>query len=105
MVPAPTHLVENQPAAPAARNLWGEDAALRDHAAAAGADGPHLARFAAQIGRRLDEVGFTDGYHRLMALGLSAGYAAAPWTGGSHLEHAAMVYLHSARWSPAPAAR
>jgi putative acyl-CoA dehydrogenase len=122
MIPAPTHLVVNQPAAPAARNLWGEDAALRDHAAAAGADGPHLARFAAQIGsaamraagqeanrhppaleafgrdgRRRDQVQFHPAYHRLMAAGIAAGYAALPWAGGAggHATHAAMVYLTS----------
>jgi putative acyl-CoA dehydrogenase len=109
----PGHEVTNQPPARGDRDLWADDPVLRthgadvgDHARALGtvqAAGwardantrlPELRAFDAG-GRRLDEVGFTDGYHRLMALGLSAGYAAAPWTGGSHLEHATMVYLHS----------
>lgn len=42
-------------------------------------------------GRRLDEVEFHPAYHRLMALGLTAGAASAPWTGT-----AAGVVLHTA---------
>jgi len=39
-------------------------------------------------------VHFHPGYHRLMALGLEAGYAAAAWEpGGSHLRHAAVSYM------------
>jgi putative acyl-CoA dehydrogenase len=109
------HEVTNQPPARGNRDLWGGDpvlathakgAGVGDHARALGTVGaaawareantrlPELRLFDAG-GRRLDEVGFTDGYHRLMALGLGAGYAGGPWTGGSHLTHAAMVYLHS----------
>jgi putative acyl-CoA dehydrogenase len=41
-------------------------------------------------------VHFHPGYHRLMALGLEAGYAASAWEeGGSHARHAAMVYMLS----------
>lgn len=114
----PTHEVTNQPPERAARDLWSEDPVLRCHAV--GADAARLATHGAALGtqqvadaareaertgpelqlfdrggRRLDEVRFPAGYHRLMDLGLSAGYAAAPWTGGSHVTHAAMVYLHS----------
>ncbi|MBF9031892.1 DNA alkylation response protein [Rhodobacterales bacterium HKCCE3408] len=113
-----THEVTNQPPPRGARNLWAADPVLRDHAA--GAETRHLAGHALLLGsvevaadaaealdrlpelvtfdaggRRVDEVRFVSAYHRLMALGLGAGYAAGPWTGGSHVTHAAMVYLHS----------
>ncbi|MBF9036080.1 DNA alkylation response protein [Rhodobacterales bacterium HKCCE2091] len=113
-----THAVANQPGASAPRDPWASDPVLRCHAA--GADAGHLARHGRRLagadvaeaarealtylpelrafdagGRRLDEVVFCGGYHQLMELGLSAGYAAGPWTGGSHATHAAMVYLHS----------
>ncbi len=111
----PGHEVTNQPPARGDRDLWADDPVVQTHAvgvdvagygAAIGTDLaaawareantrlPEVRQFDAG-GRRLDEVGFTDGYHRLMALGLGAGYAAGPWDGGNHLSHAAMVYLHS----------
>jgi len=117
-----THEVTNQPPGRGDVDLWVTDPALRDHAAAAGADTGHLARFAAAIGtagmrqagrdanrhppeavlfdaggRRLDEVRFHPAWHRLMAAGLEAGYAALPWEGaaGGHATHAAMVALMS----------
>jgi len=113
-----THDVENQPQAAGDRDLWGEDAVLRDHAGTA--DTGALAAFGALLGReatreagraanrnppepvlfdragrRLDEVLFHPAYHDLMRIGLEAGYAARPWQagGGGHLTHAAMVYL------------
>jgi putative acyl-CoA dehydrogenase len=109
------HEVTNQPPPMGDRDLWTADPVLTTHAAEAEAAGlgavlgraevarwgreanrrlPELHLFDAG-GRRLDEVAFTDAYHRLMALGLEAGYAAGPWTGGSHLTHAAAVYLMS----------
>ncbi|RFU13172.1 DNA alkylation response protein [Rhodobacteraceae bacterium W635] len=114
----PTHDVTNQPPPRKGANLWATDPVLRDHAigadagalAAQGAalatgDAARAAEEAERIGpdlhlfdrggRRLDEVRFPQGYHRMMELGLSAGYAGGPWTGGSHVTHAAMVYLHS----------
>ncbi len=118
----PTHEVTNQPPARGDLDLWDSDAALRDHAAAAGADVAHLAGYGARIGteemqeagraanrhppelmlfdaggRRLDEVRFHPAYHRLMEAGLGAGYAAVAWEGakGGHATHAAMVYLTS----------
>ena len=114
----PTHAVTNQPPVQGARDLWANDSVLRDHAI--GADRTALAAYGAALGfeqtqtaareaerigpelrlfdqggRRLDEVVFPSGYHHMMRLGLGAGYAAGPWSGGSHVTHAAMVYLHS----------
>ncbi len=115
-----THEVANQPPVRGDADLWEGDAALRDHAAAAGADVAHLAGYGAAMGtaemraagrdanrhppeavvfdaggRRLDEVAFHPAWHRLMALGLGAGYAGIAWRGaaGGHATHAAMVYL------------
>lgn len=109
------HEVTNQPPAIGDRDLLAGDPALRCHGEGADAAAfaqalgraevaewgreanrrlPELRLFDAG-GRRLDEVAFTDAYHRLMALGLGAGYASGPWTGGSHLTHAAQVYLMS----------
>ncbi|MCB1361178.1 MAG: acyl-CoA dehydrogenase family protein [Rhodobacter sp.] len=111
-----THEVHNQPPMPA-RDPWAQDATLR---AALGDDAelaalgralasdaireaardaqtrlPELRTFD-RAGRRIDEVHFHPGYHRLMALGLEAGYAATAWDGtGSHLRHAAINYMMS----------
>ncbi len=114
----PTHEVTNQPPARGDRCLWADDPVLRDHAT--GADAACLAAYGTALGtvdiaeaaraanrqkpepvlfdaggRRLDEVRFHPAYHRLMELGLGHGYAGGPWTGGSHVAHAAQVYLHS----------
>jgi len=111
-----THEVFNQPAA-AATDLWASDAPLR---ALMGADDT-LARLGAALGsaqsredardaqtrlpelrtfdrngRRIDEVHFHPGYHRLMTLGMESGYAAIAWEeGGSHARHAAILYMFS----------
>ncbi len=111
-----THEVFNQPPA-AAQDPWSGDTVLRGLMG----DDPGLAAFGAALadpdlreaardaqtrlpelrtfdrgGRRIDEVHFHPGYHRLMALGLEAGYAACAWEeGGSHARHAAMVYMLS----------
>src|SRR5690554_7183950 len=111
-----THEVFNQPA-PAAADLWAGDAPLR---ALIGED-ETLARLGAALGsaqsredardaqtrlpelrsfdrngRRIDEVHFHPGYHRLMALGIENGYAAIAWEeGGSHARHAAFLYMFS----------
>ncbi|NAZ36541.1 acyl-CoA dehydrogenase family protein [Rubellimicrobium sp. CFH 75288] len=118
-----THEVLNQPDPPAVPcDPWADDPVLRDHLAAEGGDpGPPAALGAAiarrdawrlgeaarrhgpalrafdRGGRRLDEVEFHPAYHALMEMGLTAGYAARPWTGGAggHAAHAAMVYLLS----------
>lgn len=111
-----THEVFNQPA-PAAQDIWSSDTPLRE---LMGADAT-LAQLGATLGsaqaredahdaqtrlpelrsfdrngRRIDEVHFHPGYHRLMALGLESGYAAIAWEeGGSHARHAAFMYLFS----------
>ncbi|WP_102227202.1 acyl-CoA dehydrogenase family protein [Acidimangrovimonas sediminis] len=125
------HEVTNQPVVRGDADLWAGDPALRDAAAAQGADTGHLATHGRDLGaaemralgreamrvapdlrlfdaggRRLDEVVFHPAYHRLMAAGIGAGYAALPWegvpggitgggAGGRHATHAALVYLHS----------
>jgi len=113
-----THAVTNQPPARGDRCLWAQDPVLRDHATGADADllarhgtalgqaamseagraanrcKPELVAFDAG-GRRLDEVRYHPAYHDFLSLGLGHGYAAGPWTGGSHVNHAAQVYLHS----------
>ncbi|RVT84266.1 DNA alkylation response protein [Rhodobacteraceae bacterium CCMM004] len=115
-----THEVTNQPPVRGDVDLWARDPVLRTYAG--GGDGATLARHGAELGRavwaetareaerpgpelrlfdaggrRLDEIAYSDAYHRLIALGLGAGYAASGWEGraGGHVTHAAMVYLHS----------
>jgi putative acyl-CoA dehydrogenase len=114
----PTHEVTNQPPARDDRCLWAGDPVLRGHAEGGAPDAmadygtaigrarmaeaaraanrlaPELVTFDA-AGRRIDEVRFHPAYHDLLALGLSRGYASGPWTGGSHVTHAAQVYLHA----------
>ncbi len=117
-----SHEVTNQPAARGDLALWEDDPALQAHAVTAGARVATLESYAATIGtadmqeagrqanrhtpvlmafdaagRRLDEVRFHPDYHRLMEVGITAGYAATAWEGGSggHATHAAMVYLTS----------
>jgi putative acyl-CoA dehydrogenase len=117
-----SHEVLNQPDARGDADLWAADPALSGAVARTGGDAALLAsrgralgraeiraagREAMRVlpdlrlfdagGRRLDEVVFHPAYHRLMAEGLGAGYAALPWEGaaGGHVTHAALVYLHS----------
>jgi len=114
--------VTNRPPDRGDADLWLSDPVLRDHAVAACDD--VLGRLGAVLGRadirmvadearrvapRLDAwdadgrpcdlVHFHPSYHRLMALGLGAGYAAIPWddraSASAHTTHAAMVYLFS----------
>ncbi len=114
-----THEVTNQPLPAGDGDLWAQDEALRAHARQAGAQDAALADFGALLGsagmraagreanrhspelvlfdaggRRLDEVRYHPAYHRLLAAGFSAGYAALPWeeAPGGHATHAAMVY-------------
>jgi len=111
-----THEVMNQPTMPP-RDPWAQDRTLQRvlgadaglaafGAALASPDIREAARDAQtrlpelrsfdRSGRRIDEVHFHPGYHRLMALGLEAGYAATAWDGsGSHLRHAAVNYMLS----------
>lgn len=109
-----THDVTNQPLIPhrdpfaddpTLRRLVGPDAGLaalgramatddiRQAARDAQRHGPELRLFD-RGGRRLDEVTFHPAYHRLMDLGLGAGYAATAWDGtGSHRRHAAISLM------------
>lgn len=109
-----THEVLNQPEIPfrdpfaddpALRRLTGPDTGLaalgramadpdmRQSARDAQRHAPELVLFD-RGGRRLDEVRFHPGYHRLMALGLEAGYAATAWAGtGTHRRHAAISLM------------
>lgn len=117
-----THDVTNQPAPRGGRDLWAEDAPLREAVAAArgraddlahsgriyGAvetleaaeearrDPPRLHLFD-RSGRRLDEVRFNAGYHQVMACASEQGYAACAWDNeaGGHATHAAHVYMLS----------
>ncbi|KIC51908.1 acyl-CoA dehydrogenase family protein [Tateyamaria sp. ANG-S1] len=109
-----THEVENQPASLGDVNLYRTDPVLTETApdllagygAALGlAETRAKGRAANQHapepklfdegGRRLDEVVFHPAYHDMMTLSQEAGYAATAWDGGSHVEHAAMVYMAS----------
>lgn len=85
--PAPRHLAEQ----------LGRSDTVTDGQRLATGSGPALERFDTG-GRRIDTIIYPEAYHRLMTLGLEAGYAALPWTEarpGSHAAHAAMVYLTS----------
>ncbi|MCC5988672.1 MAG: acyl-CoA dehydrogenase family protein [Pararhodobacter sp.] len=112
-----THEVHNQPVIPASRDIWASDAALRERLGndpelallgkALGSEEMREAARDAQTrlpelrlfdrgGRRIDEVHFHPGYHKLMALGMENGYAACAWEeGGSHRKHAAFMYMFS----------
>ncbi|WP_299551552.1 acyl-CoA dehydrogenase family protein [uncultured Tateyamaria sp.] len=110
----PTHEVENQPDPLGDVNLFTDDPILvtvapdhlKEYGAALGradtrATGqaanrhtPELTLFDAG-GRRLDEVTFHPAYHQMMTLSQGSGYAATAWDGGSHVDHAAMVYMAS----------
>ncbi len=114
----PIRDVINQPAARGDLDLWQSDLVARTHAPVGDTQGlsaygvalgraemrdaartanrqlPELRRFDA-AGRRVDEVLFHPAYHDFLTLGLGAGYAAGPWSGGSHVDHAAKVYLAS----------
>ena len=117
---SPTTEVLNQPIPPKDRDFWTTDPALRAAIDRHGGDATALAAYGGEAGRacwrdaaraanrnapelvthdrggrRCDTVLFHPAYHDLMQLGLGAGYAAGPWTGGSHVTHAAMVYLHT----------
>src|SRR5215469_303745 len=67
---------------------------VQEWAAQANRYPPQLRSFD-RYGARLDEVEFHPAYHRLMALGLEAGIASAPWTGiaAGHVLHAGLEFL------------
>ncbi|MDR7098213.1 putative acyl-CoA dehydrogenase [Lysobacter niabensis] len=121
--PFDTHEVDNQPPEFAARDLWADDAALREgverEGAAAFADrlraygqlaGGELLRLSFdahrdrprlrthdRFGHRLDLVEFHPNYHAVMAAAIEHGVAGLSWQGvqsGSHIARAALSYLH-----------
>lgn len=115
-----THEVANQPVPREGCDLWAGDVPLREQATFAGADvqalvqagqafgakdmvqnaeearrdPPRLVSFG-RDGRRLDEVRFNDGYHKVLKLGIESGYSAVAWEGapGGHATHAALTYF------------
>ncbi|HLZ78912.1 MAG TPA: acyl-CoA dehydrogenase family protein [Sphingomonas sp.] len=117
-----THDVFNQPPPFEDVNLFTGDRALTDAVAHAGG-AAHQARLAElggrvgsaevidwgveanrnppvldnydRYGRRIDEVRFHPAYHRLMELGLGAGFASVAWGGtpAGHVAHAAILFL------------
>lgn len=117
-----THEVQNQPSPRQSRDLWAEDAPLRNAATLAGARASDLAgagqvygsaelqqsawdarrdpprvKLFARSGHRLDEVEFHPGYHHCMQVGMEQGYAHAAWDGapGGHATHAVLCYMQN----------
>ncbi|MBX9402486.1 acyl-CoA dehydrogenase family protein [Lysobacter sp. BMK333-48F3] len=121
--PFATHRVENQPPAFAPRDLWREDAALREAVAAEGGagHGEALARYGALAGdelyrlsfdahrdkprlrqydaggQRIDLVEFHPSYHAIIGAAIEHGVAGLSWHRpgpGAHVARAALSYLH-----------
>jgi putative acyl-CoA dehydrogenase len=117
-----THDVSNQPPPFEEVNLFTSDVALQAAVQATGGEthGARLIAFGAaagaadtalwaaqanenpprlrafdRYGQRIDEVDFHPSYHRLMALGLTAGISAAAWSGAraGHVLHAALEFM------------
>jgi putative acyl-CoA dehydrogenase len=120
--PFETHRVGNQPPPFEPRDLWADDVALRDGAAAcastyastlqayarlagdelyrlgfdANRDRPRL-RTHDRYGHRIDTVEFHPAYHRLMEQARAHGVAGLSWhqpQPGAHVARAALSYLH-----------
>lgn len=121
--PFVTHRVDNQPPEFAPRDLWRDDAALREavvregggdfadalatYGALAGdelyrlsfdahRDRPRL-RTHDRFGQRIDLVEFHPNYHRIMQAAIEHGVAGLSWSQprpGSHVARAALSYLH-----------
>lgn len=121
--PFATHEVDNQPPPFAPRNLWADDAALREAVAREGGKGfetplsaygalagddlyrlsfdahrdrPRL-RTHDSSGRRIDLVEFHPAYHAVMQAGIEHGVAGCSWREGrpgAHVARAALSYLH-----------
>ncbi|MEL1264870.1 acyl-CoA dehydrogenase family protein [Pseudoxanthomonas putridarboris] len=118
-----THVVENQPPPFEPRDLWADDAVLREAVRREGADAfaDRLAAYAAlagdelyrigfdanrdrprlkthdRFGQRIDTVEFHPAYHRLMEAAKTHGVAGLSWhetAPGAHVARAALSYLH-----------
>ncbi|WP_133478938.1 acyl-CoA dehydrogenase family protein [Cognatilysobacter segetis] len=121
--PFETHAVENTPPELAPRDLWRDDAALREAVQREGAAAQiaALARYGALAGdalyalgfdanrdrprlrthdargHRIDRVEFHPAYHALMDAAIAHGVAGLSWrdgAAGSHAARAALSYLH-----------
>ena len=121
--PFATHQVDNQPPPFAPRNLWADDAALREAVAREGGSGfePRLSSYGALAGgdlyrlsfdahrdrprlrshdangRRIDLVEFHPAYHQVMHAGIGHGVVGCSWlepVPGAHVARAALSYLH-----------
>ena len=121
--PFETHRVENQPPSFEPRDLWADDAVLREAVVREGATAftPRLAEYARlagdelyrigfdanrdkprlqthdRSGVRIDTVEFHPAYHRLMDAAKSHGVAGLSWhqpQPGAHVARAALSYLH-----------
>ncbi|MBB1061150.1 acyl-CoA dehydrogenase family protein [Marilutibacter spongiae] len=121
--PFATHRVDNQPPAFAPRDLWRDDAALRQALVREGAaaweddvgrygalaggelhalgfdahrDRPRL-RTHDRFGHRIDRVEFHPNYHAIMGAAIEHGVAGLSWRDprpGAHVARAALSYLH-----------
>ena len=122
--PFQTHAVDNQPAPLGARDLYADDAPLREALQREGGDwardevqayarlaGGELMACGEQAnrhrpvlrtvdayGRRVDEVDFHPSYHRLMGAAIAHGVTGFAWRHearpGAHVARAALMYLH-----------
>ncbi|KRA44626.1 DNA alkylation response protein [Pseudoxanthomonas sp. Root630] len=123
MPPFETHSVDNQPPAFEPRDLWADDAVLREAVQREGGDAfaSRLAAYGAlagdelyrigfdanrdrprlrthdRYGHRIDTVEFHPAYHRLMEVAKTHGVAGLSWhepVPGAHVARAALSYLH-----------
>ena len=121
--PFETHRVENQPPPFDPRDLWADDAVLREAVAREGGNvfAARLADYGAlaggelyrlgfdanrdrprlhthdRTGQRIDTVEFHPAYHRLMDVAKARGVASLSWHEpgpGAHVARAALSYLH-----------
>ena len=118
-----THVVANQPPPFFPRDLWADDAALREAVAREGgaAFAPRLAVYGAlagdalprladeahrdrprlhthdRCGQRIDRVEFNAAWHEVMGAAIAHGVAGLSWheaSPGAHVARAALSYLH-----------
>ncbi|RZA20737.1 MAG: DNA alkylation response protein [Lysobacteraceae bacterium] len=121
--PFDTHSVDNQPPPFAPRDLWADDAGLREAVAREGGEGfvPRLSGYGPlagdalsrladeahrdrprlrthdRFGHRIDRVEFNPAYHEVMASAIAQGVAGLSWAEarpGAHVARAALSYLH-----------